>query len=114
MLLVSLGCAALAILGYLLQHGPTYAGDPFVRLLVSLLAIGTTAFLALKNQAAAAVLQERARLLDLTHDTIFVRDMNDVITYWNQGAAELYGWQSDAGDRQGLPPAHADDLPGAA
>ena len=41
------------------------------------------------------MLRERARLLDLTHDTIFVRDMNDVITYWNLGAAELYGWQSD-------------------
>src|SRR5215831_7408439 len=37
-------------------------------------------------------LQEKARLLDLTHDTVFVRDMNDVITYWNRGAEELYGW----------------------
>lgn len=31
-------------------------------------------------------------LLNLTHDTIFVRDINDVITYWNRGAQELYGW----------------------
>ena len=38
------------------------------------------------------VLREQARLLDLTHDTVFVRDMSDVITYWNRGAAELYGW----------------------
>ena len=37
-------------------------------------------------------LRERASLLDLTHDTVFVRDMNDVITYWNRGAEELYGW----------------------
>src|SRR5262245_37788224 len=37
-------------------------------------------------------LQEKARLLDLTHDTVFVRDMNDVITYWNRGAEELYRW----------------------
>src|SRR5499426_990782 len=36
-----------------------------------------------------------ARLLDLTHDTIFVRDMNDVITYWNLGAQELYGWTAE-------------------
>jgi PAS domain S-box-containing protein len=37
-------------------------------------------------------LREQAVLLDLTHDTIFVRDMNDVIRYWNRGAEELYGW----------------------
>jgi PAS domain S-box-containing protein len=35
---------------------------------------------------------QQASLLNLTHDTIFVRDMNDIITYWNRGAAELYGW----------------------
>jgi len=38
------------------------------------------------------ILRERASLLDLTHDTVFVRDMHDVITYWNRGAEELYGW----------------------
>jgi PAS domain S-box-containing protein len=38
------------------------------------------------------ILRERANLLDLTHDTVFVRDMRDVITYWNRGAEELYGW----------------------
>jgi PAS domain S-box-containing protein len=35
---------------------------------------------------------QQANLLNLTHDTIFVRDMSDVITYWNRGAEELYGW----------------------
>jgi PAS domain S-box-containing protein len=33
-----------------------------------------------------------ANLLDVTHDAIFVCDMNDVITYWNRGAQELTGW----------------------
>jgi two-component system sensor kinase FixL len=41
-----------------------------------------------------ARLHEQASLLDLTHDTVFVRDMNDVIMYWNRGAAELYGWSA--------------------
>src|ERR1700688_399345 len=35
---------------------------------------------------------QQASLLNLTHDTIFVRNMGDVITYWNRGAQELYGW----------------------
>jgi PAS domain S-box-containing protein len=39
--------------------------------------------------------REQARLLDLTSDTIFVRDMHDVITYWNHGAEELYGWTKE-------------------
>ena len=47
------------------------------------------------RRRAEEELTERARLLDLTHDTVFVRDMNDVITYWNRGAEELYGWKSD-------------------
>jgi PAS domain S-box-containing protein len=45
-------------------------------------------------RASEEKLWERARLLNLTHDTIFVRNMNDVITYWNRGAEELYGWTS--------------------
>ncbi len=38
---------------------------------------------------------EQVRLLDLTHDSVFVRDADDVITFWNRGAQELYGWTSD-------------------
>jgi PAS domain S-box-containing protein len=37
---------------------------------------------------------QQASLLNLTHDTIFVRDMSDIITYWNRGAEELYGWSA--------------------
>ena len=38
---------------------------------------------------------ERSSLLNLTHDTIFVRDMSDNIRYWNRGAEELYGWTAE-------------------
>jgi PAS domain S-box-containing protein len=93
-LLLSSACLALTVLSYLLSHQLT-ADTALVRCLMSLSAIGAATFLALKNQSANMVVRERARLLDLTHDTVFVRDMNDVITYWNRGAEELYGWPRD-------------------
>lgn len=40
-------------------------------------------------------LREQASLLNLTHDTIFVRNTDDAITYWNRGAEELYGWKAE-------------------
>jgi len=47
------------------------------------------------RKRAEEALREQASLLNLTHDTVFVRDMNDVITYWNRGAEDLYGWTRD-------------------
>lgn len=93
-LILSAVCLALTVLSYLVSHQLT-ADTALVRCLMSLSAIGATTFLALKNQSADTVVRERARLLDLTHDTVFVRDMSDVITYWNRGAEELYGWRRD-------------------
>ena len=51
------------------------------------------------EQQAEATLQEQANLLNLTHDSIFVRDMNGTIRYWNRAAEQLYGWKG-AGGRQ--------------
>jgi len=36
--------------------------------------------------------REQARLLDLTHDAIFVAGRDHVISYWNRGAEIAYGW----------------------
>jgi PAS domain S-box-containing protein len=36
---------------------------------------------------------EQARLLDLTRDAIFVRNLDNLITYWNRGSEDLYGWK---------------------
>jgi PAS domain S-box-containing protein len=48
-----------------------------------------------ERERSEDVLREQASLLNLTHDTVFVRDMNDVIAYWNRGAEERYGWSSE-------------------
>jgi PAS domain S-box-containing protein len=40
-------------------------------------------------------MSEQAELLDLANDAIFVRTLDDEITYWNQGAERLYGWNRD-------------------
>jgi PAS domain S-box-containing protein len=47
------------------------------------------------EQRTEAALREQASLLDLTHDSIFVRRMDDIITYWNRGAEALYGWTAE-------------------
>jgi PAS domain S-box-containing protein len=47
------------------------------------------------EQEAEAALREQANLLNLTHDSIVVRDMNGAVKYWNRGAEELYGWPAE-------------------
>jgi PAS domain S-box-containing protein len=83
--------------------------DDFPHFVIFLLfALLLTGFAAVRRRVEAELLQARddlqievaertqqASLLNLTHDTIFVRDMNDVITYWNRGAQELYGWTAE-------------------
>jgi PAS domain S-box-containing protein len=93
-LLVAAACLSLTAAAYLMSHGLS-SGTALGRAVMSVSAIGITTFLALKNQSASLALRNQARLLDLTHDTVFVRDMNDVITYWNHGAEELYGWPKE-------------------
>jgi PAS domain S-box-containing protein len=44
---------------------------------------------------AAETLHEQAQLLELTHDTVMVRDEGEIIRYWNRGAERLYGWLRD-------------------
>jgi PAS domain S-box-containing protein len=42
-----------------------------------------------------AAQREQAGLLNLTHDSVFVRDTRDIIKFWNRGAEEQYGWTRD-------------------
>jgi PAS domain S-box-containing protein len=43
-------------------------------------------------QKKTAELAEKAALLDLASDAIFVKAADGTISYWNQGAERLYGW----------------------
>jgi PAS domain S-box-containing protein len=60
------------------------------------------------EQEAEAALREQANLLNLTHDSIVVRDMNGAVKYWNRGAEELYGWPAE----QAVGRVAQDHLPG--
>lgn len=91
-LLAALSSLVLTVFAYADTHGLHLAGAPTVRALVSLLAMTIATLLALKNQAGTATLAAQARLLDLSHDMIFVRDPRGQITFWNRAAEEIYGW----------------------
>jgi two-component system sensor kinase FixL len=94
-LAVAAGCMLLTVLSFAISHGADPEPGAILRGFVSLAAITITALLAARNQRAVIALREQASLLDLTHDTVFVRDRNDVITYWNRAATELYGWRRE-------------------
>ena len=45
-----------------------------------------------ERRAAEEALREQAELLDLTHDTIMVCDLDGTILFWNRGAERMYGF----------------------
>lgn len=45
---------------------------------------------ALQRRTAEVI--EKATLLDLANDAIFIKTAQNTISYWNQGAERLYGW----------------------
>ncbi len=108
----ALGCGGLAVLSYLIEHGATLSGIPFVRLVVSLAAIAITGFLAAKGQKTAAKLQEAERELRLTIDMIPAL----VISVSPDGSADFVNarWRElgfSEQDMRSLSIVHPDDLP---
>ncbi|QXX73769.1 sensor histidine kinase [Methylovirgula sp. HY1] len=91
-LAVAAFCMALTVISFIISDGPNYSEDYIARCIVSLFAISVATVLAVRMQSVTVALRSQAELLDLTHETIFVRAMDDIITYWNRGAEELYGW----------------------
>jgi PAS domain S-box-containing protein len=47
-----------------------------------------------ERKHAESQISEQARLLELAHDAIVVRDMEDRVLYWNQSAERIFGWQT--------------------
>jgi two-component system sensor kinase FixL len=82
-------CVILTTISYLASQGFSPPGDPFLRWAVSCAAIGVITLLTLRNQAATQTQREQAELLNLTHDAMFVRDAQDIITSWSRGAEAL-------------------------
>jgi hypothetical protein len=79
-LLVAIGCVVLSLLSFWLTQEDEPSAIALANLVVGILVIALTTYLALQNQSAQIALREKAGLLDLTHDTMFVRDMNDVVS----------------------------------
>ena len=51
--------------------------------------------LVIRSNRAARLSEERARLLDLTHDAVIINDLEGQILYWNRGAEQLWGWSAE-------------------
>src|SRR5215469_5387556 len=106
---VALGCVALTILSYLITRSSGPAVEGMVNTIIGIAAIALITPLVLKDQAGTNALRQardrlqvevekktqQALLLDQTHDSIFLRNMSGVITFWNRGAQELYGWSAE-------------------
>jgi len=45
-----------------------------------------------EQRRAAERIRSQARLLDLAHDAIIVRDLQDRVLFWNKSAERIYGW----------------------
>jgi PAS domain S-box-containing protein len=105
-ILTSAACLALTLLSYALTHTMVFSGPAAGRMTVSLLAIGITAFLALRGQAATNALLAREEALrrseaflagtqriSKTGSFSFKAPGGEM--YWSDEAARIFGYSLD-------------------
>ena len=90
--LICMGCVVLTCLSELLSPSHGFSLNAVANTLVSVTVIAVTSALVLQSKSTESSLRRQAKLLDLTHDGIFTRDLKGSIRTWNHGAEELYGW----------------------
>ncbi|NEQ32119.1 MAG: CBS domain-containing protein [Leptolyngbya sp. SIO4C5] len=49
-----------------------------------------------ERKQAEAKLKEQAALIDIATDAILVRNLDDEVIFWSQGAERIYGWSASA------------------
>ncbi len=91
--LIAAGCFLYFLSPPILTFRLSNPSEAVVIIVFFLVSVVITYFVSVVRKSTEG-LRRQANLLNLTHDTIFVRDMNNVITYWNRGAEELYGWRA--------------------
>jgi PAS domain S-box-containing protein len=91
-ILAGLGTALLTVVAFLGGHLAHPSEGALSRLVVSLVAIAITMLLSLRDRSTRTTLGEQARILELSHDTVIIRDRDEAILHWNDGAERLYGW----------------------
>ncbi len=100
-IVAGLGTAFLTAIAFIGGHLDHPSEGALSRLVVSLVAIAITTLLSLRDRSTRTTLGEQARILELSHDTVIIRDRDETIRYWSDGAERLYGWsrQEALGER---------------